>query len=262
MAAFLRDERVSNVKIDEDALAQINDVFTARLGTLPPDNQPAPGFLYYIIRFDNKGYQVHTFELLMSYFRNAKYVERVIFTLVSARAIETNRNVGSYFELRLDHNEPNTCIVQVASDDSGWVDAAFSGLAETLSKFRNKHGWARSRWTEFIIQITGIFLGFFVSLLGAAQLAPNLAIENAFLISFFFFLLVFSNSWGFINHQLNRLANYAFPNIKFDRPSKDGIHWLIQTLVGGIVAAVAVFVINELLSYMGRVIGQFASGNG
>ena len=230
MATFLRDERVSNVKIDAAALTQINAVFEARLATLPPDDPPAPSFLYYIIRFDNKGYRVHTFELLMDYFRNAKYVERLYFALESAGAVTTNRTLGSYLELRLDHKDANTCIIQVSSDSSDWVDATFSSLVETLSKFRNKHGWARSGWTQFVIQITGIFLGFLVSLWGAVQLAPNLAIQNAFLISFFFFLLVFSNSWGFIGYQLNRFVNYVFPNIRFDRPSKDRIHWLIQAL--------------------------------
>ena len=38
MATFLRDEQVSNVKIDEDALTQINAVFAARLAMLPAIN--------------------------------------------------------------------------------------------------------------------------------------------------------------------------------------------------------------------------------
>ena len=59
MGQFLRDQLV-NVSVDEATLDRLNDIFEARVvlhnATLQP-NVPERAILFYIIRFDEKGYR-------------------------------------------------------------------------------------------------------------------------------------------------------------------------------------------------------------
>ena len=143
MAHFLRDERLENLTITEDSLNQIHQVFETQSLTIPEAANPQPSqtqsfYLMYIIRFDNKGYRMFSFDQLLQYFRQANYVERILFTLESDVSIRTNRNVGSHLELRLDEKDPNLCIVSVTSDNGGWVDKTFCAMDEILSRCKNR----------------------------------------------------------------------------------------------------------------------------
>lgn len=166
-------------------------------------NAQGPGyFLTYIIRFDNKGYRVFSLEELLDYFRQADYVERILVTLESRASLQSSRNSGSLMELRLDYLEPKTCFLTVTSDARDWVDSSFSAAKEILGRHENWNGWARSAWTHLVIQILGVFVGFLISLWAASKISPNLSIDNAFLISFFLVLLIFSSLWTYINQSL------------------------------------------------------------
>jgi hypothetical protein len=265
MAHFLRDEILTNLTIDEEALTQISHVFAARAATMPEELNPPPRheppnfFLTYIIRFDNKGHRVFSLEDLLNYFRQANYVERILFTLESRIAVQTNRNIGSFIELRFDEKEPNTCILAVSSDAGDWADASFAAIKEVLNKRKNWNRWARSAWTQLLIQISGVFVGFLVSLWAASKIAPSLSIENPFLISFFLVLLIFSNLWVYINQRLHVLVNLVFPNLKFYRPHRDKMHWLLQAIIGGIVVAIMLYIINQMFAYIGKILGSFIS---
>jgi hypothetical protein len=214
-------------------------------------------FLSYIIRFDNKGYRVFDLDSLLNYFRQAHYVERIAFTLESVASIRTNRNIGSVMELQLDQRDPNRCLLMVTSDDKDWVDSSFSAVNDVISKCKNINGFARSPWTHLVIQLVGVLLGFVASLWVGTQIAPNLKIENAFLISFLLALLIFSNLWAYVNLRLQSLVNSTFPNLKLYRPKPDRMHWLMQAIIGGVVVAFTIYLLNLLFSYAGEILGSF-----
>ena len=168
MAQFLRDARIANLTVNRDALIQLSLVFESPYQTL--NIQPSETehkFFFYVIRFDNKGYRVFTIDELLQYFDHAKVIERVVMTVETGTSISTNRNIGAHLELRLDEIDPNLCYLSVTSDDRDWVDASFSAVHETLTKFKNKNSWARSDWMLLLIQLGGVFLGFVLSLWAA-----------------------------------------------------------------------------------------------
>jgi hypothetical protein len=262
MPHFLRDERLENLTITEGRLKQLEEVFRVRLESVPEHsegNEPN-AVISYVIRFDNKGYRVFSLDDLIKYFRQADYVERVIFNIDSKTSLQTTRNLGTFMELRLENKDINASFLQVSSDDGDWVNASFSVTKEVLSKCKNLNRWARSIWSHLIIQIGGVFVGFFISLWAAVQISTLVSIENAFFITFLFFLLIFSNLWIFLNQGFLRLINSAFPNIRFYRPDRDKLHWLMQALIGGLVCAVGLFLLGLFFRYVGRVLESFFSG--
>ena len=262
MAHYLRDERVTNLSINADNLAQLSAVFAdsaEALNAKVPENDDSgkKAFLTYIIRFDNKGYRVFSLEDLLRYFRLAKEVERVLFTVETGESLRSNRLIGTYLELRVDEKDPNACFLAVTSDDKDWVDASFSAVQDVLIKCKNRNGWARSAWTHFGVQIVGVTFGFILSLWAAAKIAPRLAIENSFIFAFLFVLLIFSNTWTYLNQRVLWVFNSAFPNMKFYRPDKERLHWLMQAIVGGIVFAVVMYILGQAFSFLLDVLGSF-----
>lgn len=261
MAHFLRDEQIANVSATENNLSQLSATFLARTAMINaniPDENHADkaAFVTYIIRFDNKGYRVFLLEDLLKYFSEAKTVERVLFTLETGESLRSGRQIGTYMELRLDEKEPNKSFLTVTSDDKDWVDASFAAVQDTLAKSRNRNGWVRTAWTMFAVQIIGVTLGFLLSLWAAAKIAPKLAIENALVFSFLFILLIFSNTWTFLSHSIVRLMNAAFPSVKFLRKGKEHLHWLLQAIVGGIVLAIVLYVLDQSASFVLQVFGS------
>lgn len=259
MAHYLRDQHIQNVSIDADALIQINDVFTERftqlqseLREVPP--QSAKAFFTYIIRFDGKGYRVFSLEELMRYFNQAKEVERLIFTIESGDALSSNRNIGAYLELCLDAKEPARCMLVASSDDKDWAEASFAAVHEILVKCRTRNGIAKSPWANFCIQIFGVVIGFIVSLWFSFKVAPNLKIENAFIIAFLFIFLIFSNIWGYLIQAIWGLVTKLFPNIQFIRPAKAQLHWLLQAIVGSAAFAVTVYFLGVAFSFLSKVL--------
>jgi len=211
-----------------------------------------------IIRFDEKGYRVFGKDQLVDYFEKASKVERVILTLESVVSYQSNRQNGSYMECRLEGAEStNPCHIVATSDDEDWVNGSFSALRDCLTTFRNRSSWLRNPFVDLLIQLFGLILGVVVSLWGASRMAPHLTIENAFLISFLIVLLIFSNLWAPITFRLRRLVYLAFPVIRFYRSKKDRLHWLMQALVGGVVLALTLYLLNLMFSYVGRVLGGF-----
>ena len=196
MAHFLRDQHVTNRSVNEDNLRQISAVFQSREGVINadvPENDDTGkrAFLTYIIRFDNKGYRVFSLEDLLRYFHQAKDVERVIFTVETEESSRSGRQLPTFLELRLDERDPNSCSLTVTSNDGDWVDSSFSAVQDVLVECKNKNGWVRTAWTQFGVQIIGVTLGFVLSLWAAVTISPKLAVENSFVISFLFVLLIF-----------------------------------------------------------------------
>lgn len=255
MAHYLRDQQIANTSITEESLNQLSTLFYERLDTINKSISEADltdkrAFLTYIIRFDNKGYRVFSINELIKYFRAANSVERILITLETAESLRSNRVTGTVLELRLDEKDPNSSFLTVTSDDKDWVDASFAAVEDRLAKCRNRNLWVRSAWTAFGVQLVGVTLGFLLSLWVAARIAPSLAIENAFVFAFLFVLLIFSNTWTYLNHLFLHLLNSAFPNIKFLRPDKERLHWLLQAVVGGIVGATILYAIGQAATFI------------
>jgi hypothetical protein len=199
MAHFLRDQFVVNVTITDESIAHISSTFTERANqhnaTAPQfNNAPNLAFVTYIIRFDNKGYRVFTLDELLQFYRRATVVERIIFSLETPESKQTARAAGTFMELSLDKVQ-STNLLAVSSDSRDWVDASFPAVQDALLKCKNFNGWVRSAWTTFGVQIIGVIVIFLLCLWLAARIAPRLTVENAFVLSFFFLLLIFSNVW-------------------------------------------------------------------
>lgn len=260
MARYLRDEQLSNYTISANALSQLVDVLFARFVHMPeyvPNQQPLNVVLIMTIRFDKKGYRVFSKEDLLRYFNEASSIERVVFELQSSEAIRSNKANGSFLEVRLDGNEQQPSHVISCSDDENWMNASFVAVGEVLQKHKNRNWLARNPIVELIVQLTGLFVGFLISVWGASLISPNLLIENSFLISFLLVLLVSSSFWGFINLRIKSVLVGVFPHITFYRPKKEAWHRLIQVIVEGIVVATTIFLLSQGFKYVGRVLGTF-----
>jgi len=264
MAYFLRDEKIINTTIDLDSIEKLCRMFTERLDSLNSglaenDTSDAKALLTYIIRFDNKGYRVFSISELKYYYEQAKQIERIIITIESVVSLKSNRNMGTYMELRLDKNDQNNCILIVTSDNKDWVDASFSATQEVLSKFKNKNGYVRTTWTPFMVQIFGVFIGFTLCLWTAFKISPLIKIENPLIIVFLFVLLIFSNIWTYLNAQLLRILDNLFPNIRFVHEGHERIHWLFRTIVGSSIFAIILYLLNLaqkfLIDFFRRLLG-------
>lgn len=267
MAKFLRDIKISNITVTEQLLVSINDFLEDRCLSgnknieqcdLPPEQKSDQRLaLSYIVRFDNRGYKLFDPDEAMRYYQQASVVERVIISLNSLLSERTNRQYGAFVEVRLDASDHNACYIQVSADEGDTADAIYNGLQEILIKHKNKNGWVRNVWTQLLVQIFGVAAGFILSLISAIEASPYLKVENAFVITFIFAFLIFSNTWGFLNQQILRLLNYAFPNIRFVRQGKNAIHWLIQGLLGGLLVSAFLYAFGNIMSWVGSVIGAY-----
>lgn len=264
MARYLRDQYVQNISVDTDAISQISKVFAERFAQLQsePNINPPQGkgtFFTYIIRFDNKGYRVFSLDELMMYFNQGRHVERVIFTVESGDSVSSNRSVGAYLELCLDVRDPSRCMLVASSDNKDWAEASFAAVHEVLAKYKTNNGIARGQWANLGIQMLGVIIGFIISLWLSFKIAPNIKLENSFVISFLFILLVFSNIWGYLNHTILLLIAKLFPNIEFIRPTKARLHWILQAVVGSAAFAIVIYLLGEAFSFLSKVLSSFLS---
>lgn len=218
MAQYLRDAHITNTKVTEDTLRQLTEVFANRAQPLidaAGDNEDKRPFLTFIIRFDGKGYRLFSLDELIRHFMRASEVERIIITIETLVSLRSNRLVGEHLEIRFDGQEEKNCYISVTSDDSDWVDASYSAVMDIVNKHKTRYGMARTGWSTLTIQLFGVIAGFGLSLWAASRISPSLSIENAFVITFFFALLIFSNAWGYINNTVLARVHKIFPNIQF-----------------------------------------------
>lgn len=263
MAFYIRDQYVQNLSVNVEALSQINNVFNERFRQLKAELSAAEktAFFTYIIRFDNKGYRVFGLDELLRYFNQAHKVERVIFTIESDDALGSGRHTGAYLELCLDSQDPARCVLVSSSDTKDWAEASFAAVHEVLVKHKTRNGLARSPWTNLLVQLLGVAIGFIISIWLAFKVSPNVRVENGFVLTFLFILLVFSNIWGYLNQMLLAQVGRLFPNIDFIRPQKAQLHWLLQAIVGSAAFGSVVYLMGIGFSFLSRILAEFLKTN-
>ena len=247
MAQFLRDQQVRNLSIVADRIDELFSVFTQWSTTLA--NAGVNNVVSCVIRFDEKGYRVFNIADLMRLYRQAKDVERLVFSIETAESLRTNRQFGAFMELTLDRANPVTFLT-VSSDDQSWVDGAFSAVREVLVKGRAWFGFVRTAWTELIVQITGVGLIFLLSLSAARKLAPHVAVENPFLIAFMFVFLLSGNIWAYLQRQIHSVIGRVFPNVEFVKEGRQYLHWLTQGCITTVVGVLVMYAITETTSVL------------
>lgn len=262
MSKYLRDEFLKNLSLNESKIQKINDAIleiahetNSRLTQTTEAEKDKLVLPSYIIRFDNKGFLLYDFNKVLKYFKEARKVERVIFILDFIESYVSNKQRGKCLELRFDKNDINNCYLSVQDDRSDWVDASFCKIKELLERYKNKNYLIRNNWTNFIVQISGVFAGFILSLWVAYKISPFLTIDYPFVVTFILTFLLFSNAWTFINPLVFRLLDYYWPNISF----KDikGFHWLIKALISAVFVGFSLLVLNKLFIYIGTLLKGF-----
>ena len=256
MAKFLKDEMISDVSIDDESIKLLFAVFVemaARLDNLSKKEGEGPRAprMHIVLRFDGKGYRIHSIDELLHYFNLADNVDRLNFIIQTAGYVNSNGESGDYLELRLDKTNAMNCILTASSDSKEWVDSSYSTVKEVLSRCKTKYHWARSKWANLSIQLMGVIAGFVLSLWVTSKVSDKLNVENAFIITFLFVLLLFSNAWGYINQSCLNYMHGLFPSIKFSRPNKDRTSWLLQAVIGGLVVALTLYLLSMMFDFVG-----------
>lgn len=255
MGFYLRDKHIQSVEIDEARLRQLVGLFEGFHGTkkagLTPEQATEQWFLSHIIRFDEKGYRVFSMAELIDLFNQGRAVERVVIALDSKESLRSNRQIGTWAELKLDAFAPANSWCTVTSDIKGDVDAAFAAIDDALKASKSWSGVVRSAPARLAIQLVGVILFFVISLWGGSFIASRLAIQNAFPIAFLFVFVLFSNAWTFLHPGLLRQIDKLFPNVYFKRPNRERWTWLWQALVGGAVLSVLTALALIMFGYVG-----------
>lgn len=260
VSKFLRDRFISNLSLNPERLMAISEILVALAETANQNvsvDDPQRVTTNYVIRFDNKGFVVDDFQTVLIYHNGAKRTERITFLLQSEASRLSNAQTGKLVELRLDALSTNNCSLSVQDDDAAWTDAAYCRIDEELRKYGNRHYLVRNAWTTFFVQILGVLAGVFLSLWAALRISPKLSIDYAFVVSFVFALLVFSNIWTYLNQRILDFFDFIFPNISFKESR--GLHWLGRALISAVFIAAAFFALDALFGVIGRILGEILS---
>jgi hypothetical protein len=81
--------------------------------------------------------------------------------------------------------------------------------------------------------------------------------ENSFVITFLFVLLIFSNTWSYLNELMLFYINKSFPCIQFNRSDKDRVHWIMQAIIGGAAFALTLWAVAKIFSYFVEMLSNF-----
>jgi len=252
MAHFLRDEHLKNLTITPDAVRAIFKAFDKAKQKIPTTpglavTTPDQAAFAITIRYDQKGKRLYDLKMLEDHFADASSVERLVFSLDSKDALDRNRLLGAYMEVRLDEMAPNACFLTVSADDDDWVNTQFLTLKEALAPYRNANFLARSAITQPILQLLGVVLLFTLCLWASVRIAAHFEGPYAPILSFLFTMLIFSNLWGFINTALINGFERLFPPVKMYRPNKDRWSFLREGIIAALILAIVGIVGNWVI---------------
>ncbi len=229
MGYYLRDQMVLNVTIKELDICALSHAIVAALESSPTLQSEEP-MLHYTIRFDEQGNQAFSLSELIDFFKGAEAVERLVMTLETQQAANSNRNLGAYIDIYLDRMDSSRCYFRVSSNEQWWVNAHFSAIERIFSKLKNRNGIVRWQPFTVFVQASAMVVGYALSLVAAQAIAPSLAIDNAIIFAFIFVLLVYSHLWSLVGPALSRYLNRGFPLVRFDNGKRTVADWLFQGL--------------------------------
>ena len=238
MSIYLRDRYIKNLSLNDESIKSISDtLFDIASTTNQGLSHEDPNYVnvYYVIRFDSKGFILTDIESVLDYHRTSKKTERLSFSLDCKTSRDSNRNVGKSAQISLDKLDEDNCIFTVQDDDPSWTESTFCRIDQELAKYKNRNFLIRNAWTPFIIQILGVLAGFLLSLWATLKISPILSIEYSFAVTFVLAFLIFSNAWTYINQQILNFLDYIFPNIALKESR--GLHWLGKAFVSAIFVA-------------------------
>lgn len=255
MAQFLRDQQIRNFSI---TIARIEELFSLfeRFGSVLRTQGAEDVFVSCVIRFDEKGHRVFSFDDLKRIYQQAEYVERLVFSVETGESLRSNRHAGAFMDLRLDRTETNGFLT-VSADDPRWVDAGFSAVTEALAKSRAWYRFVRHPLIELVIQVTGVALVFLFSLAAAKMLASHVTVDNPFLIAFMFVFLLSANVWGYLQRQIHGAIGRMFPNVQFVKEGREYLHWFVQGCVTAVAGAIVMYAVTETTNALLGTTGAF-----
>lgn len=257
MSTYLRDRFLRNVSLNSDRLRSINQALldiAQHANNGLEENDPKRVTLFYLIRFDSKGFLLTDFEALLEHHKNSKITERINFHLDSALSRRSNKQTGKSVDLRLDVLNKDNCTMTIQDDDASWTEATFCRIDEELERYTNRNYLIKNAWTPFIVQIVGVLAGFFLSLWAALRISPNLSIQYSFVVTFVLAFLIYSNIWAYLNQQILKFIDFLFPNVALK--DSRGIHWLGQAFIGAVFVAAAFYLLDILFGFVGELLKE------
>jgi hypothetical protein len=280
---FLRDTTLRSLVITEGRLESLSQLLNEIIQNVNTGLAAAdPQCLVYacIVRGDNKGSVLYDFDEVLRYFKAAKNIQRLVLV------VNTLQNATAPFPgpLRVPFDGHGKCIficlgqdelshpqglefqphigvqisnLMVTDDDRAWTEATFVRVKEELDKYKSRINYfVRTPVVPVIIHLLLSVIAFGLAVIGAIRFSDFFTNPNAATLLFVLFMLMLYSAIGpLVHNPLIHFINRAFPNIAF-RVSKT--HWVIQGLVGALLASILAFVakfvysatLNEVLPYL------------
>ena len=261
MPNFVRDVAVKNIVVNDEALQELHRALLQRVAlhnqcTQDPDLQLTP---IYIVRFDNRGYRTFSENEAWEYYTSAHAVERVVLQAESAIGIKTNHLLGAQIEIRLDTEANASSHILVGGDSKDWVETTFTMLEGVLTRRKNTATvMVRTQWMVLALQLIGVLAGLLLCLWLATLSAPYLHnVEYPRALSFAFWLLVYSNLWGYIQMRTLTGIRTLFPNVRFTRKSEAWRQILARKILEIVGLAVFLWALALLTRWASSVIAPF-----
>lgn len=249
MSKYLRDEFLRNIDITETSLTGLNGLMAdivarANIGLQANDTRLLR--IKYVIRFDKKGFTLTDFDKLLSYYKTARRVERIIIQVDCPAGAD--RSAHKAIDLALWGDDPNKCILTVQDDDSEWTDSIFLRVKEELDRHTSRlRTVLRTAWIYFLLQLSATLTVFMLSFLAALKTSIYFAPPYILGLLLVLYLIIFSTIWTYLYPRLLVLFNHLCPNIKFKELSE--LEWIVRLVVGAGILGVLGLAANEAFNF-------------
>jgi hypothetical protein len=247
MSSYLRDKHYQNITITKEGMSKINSELESirdRVNITANINPENKLNIYYIIRFDDKGFKITNFGDVTKHFDEAGHFNRIFYILECDKNKLSNREHGKSIEISFVTDGSSTSKIIVQDDDKSWVNESFLSLDEQIKKYKNFNNIVSNLYVGMLIQFIGVFTGFSISLRTADILSSKINIENSLVFTFIFVFLLFSNLWMYLYPFIVTSIATIFPSISF---KKNEPHWLLKGCLQYLVNLSLIFFLGYLL---------------
>lgn len=231
MGNYLRDKNLTKKTITEEALKSLVEILEEQERSLNQKNANGYCYLSFIIRYDRKGYRVFVVEDLLNHYKKAREIERIVLKLDVVSDMPSQMHNGEAIEIWLSNMNNENPNLKVEGNTLDWVNLTFAALDDVLDQCRSRFSWVKGSWIPLTVQLLGVVIVFFVSLLLSQYASEHLIFENPGLFTFIFFFLVLSNIWTYLNPLIMRALEIIFPNIYFSRKGKEDLNLVAQAAI-------------------------------